>query len=67
MPAPLVSVLVPTCDGEGFIGAALESVFAQTLDDLEVVVVDDCSFDDARLRIEPQRERLGIPTTGTGR
>jgi glycosyltransferase involved in cell wall biosynthesis len=43
--APLVSVIVPAHDRERFLGAALESVFAQRYRPLEVLVVDDGSTD----------------------
>jgi len=42
---PLVSVVMPVKDGERFIAAALDSVFAQHYEPLEVVVVDDGSTD----------------------
>lgn len=42
---PLVSVLMPVRDGEEHLGAALESLERQTLDDFEVVAVDDGSRD----------------------
>lgn len=42
---PLVSVVVPTHDRAARLAAALASVRAQTIDDLEIVVVDDGSVD----------------------
>src|SRR5581483_2852957 len=45
MNAPLVSAIVPTYNGERFLGQALDSALAQTLRDLEIVVVDDGSTD----------------------
>ena len=45
MPDPRISVIVPLCEGERFIGAALDSVAAQTLAPAEVIVVDDGSTD----------------------
>ena len=41
----LLSVVMPTYNGEKFIAAALESVRAQAVDRLELVVVDDGSSD----------------------
>jgi glycosyltransferase involved in cell wall biosynthesis len=61
-----VSVVMPVRDGERFLVAAVESVLAQTLADLELIVVDDGSTDatprllaelagrDARVRVLTQ-------------
>ena len=43
IPRPLVTVCIPTFRGEEFLGAAIESVLAQTLADFELVVIDDGS------------------------
>ncbi|MDE2980163.1 MAG: glycosyltransferase [Gemmatimonadota bacterium] len=45
-PAPLVTVVLPVRDGAATLGAALRSLGAQTLDDFEVIVIDDGSGDD---------------------
>lgn len=42
---PAVSVIIPTYNASGFISDTLESVTAQTMSDLEVIVVDDHSSD----------------------
>lgn len=44
--SPRVSVLIPTYNYGRFLSAALESVFAQTYTDYEVIVLDDGSTDD---------------------
>ena len=41
-----VSVIIPTYNEEDAIGACLESLFKQTLKDLEIVVIDDGSTDE---------------------
>ena len=43
---PLVTVVIPLYNGAAFVAETLDSVAAQTLGDLEVVVVDDGSSDD---------------------
>src|SRR5207249_1995817 len=45
MSAPTVSVLMTAYNRERYIAASIESVLAQTFDDLELVVVDDGSGD----------------------
>ena len=44
----VVSVVLPVRDGEAFLAEAIESVLGQTLDELELVVVDDGSADSSR-------------------
>jgi glycosyltransferase involved in cell wall biosynthesis len=68
--APLVSVLVAVHDGEPYVRTALLSVLRQTVDDLELLVVDDCStdrtadtlaaLDDPRIRVLRNEEQLGL-------
>jgi glycosyltransferase involved in cell wall biosynthesis len=45
MSAPLVSAIVPVFNCERFVGAAIDSVLAQTYAPVEVIVVDDGSSD----------------------
>ena len=43
--APLISVVIPAYNHQRFIGAAVDSVLGQTVDDLELLVIDDGSTD----------------------
>lgn len=69
--APAVSVLMTAFNRARYIGAAIESVLAQTFDDFELVIVDDASSDgtldvarryaaiDARVRVVANDRNLG--------
>ena len=68
MSLPVVSVTICMHNGARYIDEALQSVFAQTLQDFEIIVVDDGSTDgsadriertyrDGRLRIVRQRQQ----------
>ncbi|MDQ2668445.1 MAG: glycosyltransferase, partial [Gemmatimonadota bacterium] len=60
MSSPRVSVIIPAYETAPFIVETLESVFAQTFDDYEVIVVNDGSPDTALLErvLQPFRERI---------
>ena len=47
MKIPAVSVIIPMYNAEKYITACLESILAQTFQDFEVIVVDDCSTDNS--------------------
>ena len=55
---PLVSVIIPAYNAAAYIGGALASVFAQTFEDYEVIVVNDGSPD------TPALERALAPYDG---
>lgn len=51
-PPPVVSVLMPTYNRLEFLPATVESVFAQTLEDWELIIADDGSGADTRAYLE---------------
>lgn len=55
-PAPLVSVVVPTYGRGATVLRTLDSVFAQSFSDYELIVVDDGSPDDTIERMRPLAE-----------
>ena len=64
-----VTVIMPVCNGERFVGEALDSLWVQTFRDFVVLAVDDASTDgtqdvlractDPRLRVVRNGQRLG--------
>ena len=56
---PAVSVVIPMYNAEKFIGACLESIFAQNFKDFEVIVVDDCSTDNSVAVVENYLKKKG--------
>ncbi|HET7568244.1 MAG TPA: glycosyltransferase [Gaiellaceae bacterium] len=71
--SPRVSVLLPVYGGAAHVGAAVESVLAQTFADFELLVLDDCSpdesaaiaegFGDERIRVVRNERNLGQVAT----
>jgi glycosyltransferase involved in cell wall biosynthesis len=49
---PQISVIIPTCNRAGFVAGSVKSVSAQSLKDLEIIVVDDGSSDHTAAVIE---------------
>jgi len=70
---PKVSVLLAVRNGEEYVESAVRSVMDQTLRDLEILIVDDCSEDntpsilsrlaseDPRIRVERLARNLRLP------
>ncbi|WP_241523917.1 glycosyltransferase family 2 protein [Oceaniglobus indicus] len=46
VPEPKISVVIPTCNRTGFLAEAIRSALDQTVDILEVIVIDDASDTD---------------------
>ena len=76
MATPLVSVVIPAYNHERFIGAAIDSVLNQSIEDLELIVVDDGStdgtagvihaYDDPRLSYTYQENQDAFNTINRG-
>lgn len=70
MKKPLVTVAIPTYNGEKFIAEAIESVLGQTFTNFELVVVDNastdktakivCSFSDPRIKYFRNKRNIGM-------
>ncbi|MCW3084105.1 MAG: putative glycosyl transferase [Bacteroidetes bacterium] len=68
----LVSICIPTYNGEQYLKECLDTVLAQTYTNLEIIVVDDCSKDataaiieeyirkDKRIKLYRNPENLGL-------
>jgi len=56
MPAPAVSVLMPSYEQEAFLPRALASLFAQSLGDWEAIVIDDGASPATQSALAPWRE-----------
>ena len=56
---PAVSVIIPMYNSEKYIAECMESVLAQTFQDFEIIVVDNCSTDNSRTIVESYIERQG--------
>lgn len=52
---PLVSVIVPNYNHARFLEERMESVLGQTYQNIEVIILDDCSTDNSREVIEKYR------------
>jgi glycosyltransferase involved in cell wall biosynthesis len=59
---PKVSVIIPVYNGAATISRALDSVFAQTFADFEVIVTDDGSTDDTPAVLAGYGDRIHVVT-----
>ena len=55
-PLPLVSVIVPVYNVESYIDACIDSIKQQTYENLEIIVVEDCSTDSSLQVLQPHLE-----------
>lgn len=70
---PKISVVIPAFNAEDFISETLSSVLAQSYNDIEILVIDDCSQDatceiveqfirrDPRIQLHKQKQNSGMP------
>ncbi len=63
---PRVSVIIPAYNAAGFVRRAVDSVLAQTWQDLELLVVDDGSTDSTRSVLATYGERLRMLPQANG-
>ena len=65
----LVSVIIPVLNGEAYIACALESIYAQSWQNIEIIVVDDGSTDNTATLVQhrfPQVRYFFQPNSGIG-
>ena len=72
MPEPLISVVMPVCNALPYLNQSIECILKQTLEDFELVILNDSSTDgsesvlrewkqrDSRISIYESTERLGL-------
>ena len=56
---PAVSVIIPLYNAEKYIGECLDSLLAQTFQNFEVIVVDDCSTDSGVAIVKSYAQKFG--------
>jgi glycosyltransferase involved in cell wall biosynthesis len=71
--SPLVTILMPVCDGERFLQEAIDSILVQTFTGFEFLILDDASadssrsivlgYDDPRIRLLTNDRNLGVTRT----
>jgi len=72
---PQVSIILPTYNGERYIGKAIESILGQSFEDFELIIVNDCCTDntlsiineyikrDTRIRLIENEYNMKLPTS----
>ena len=49
---PKISIVMPLYNAEDYVSEAIESVRSQTCEDWELIVIDDCSTDCSRAKVD---------------
>ncbi len=60
---PLISVVIPAYNAGPYIEQAVDSIVNQTYPNLEILVADDCSADDTRLKLDQLASKYNNVTT----
>ena len=68
---PLVSVIIPNYNHARYLGQRLDSVFGQTYQNFEVIILDDCSTDNSlevinRYKDNPHLSQIVVNETNSG-
>ena len=70
---PLISIILPVFNGENYLTQSIESCLNQTYSNIELIIIDDCSYDrtpeiiekytlrDNRVRLLKNTENLKLP------
>lgn len=59
---PLVSIIVPNYNHEEYLRERLDTIYGQTYQNFEVILLDDCSTDNSRAILEEYREKYADRT-----
>lgn len=62
LPAPILTIIIPTHNRRDLLPRAVDSALRQTLEDIEVLVVDDGSSPPAEVPSHPRLRHLRLPT-----
>ncbi len=57
--APAISIIIALYNAERYIGETLDNILAQTFQNFEVIVVDDCSTDNSVMIVTSYLEKFG--------
>ena len=60
---PLISVVIPNYNNSGFLIECLESVFNQTYENKEIILIDDGSTDESMQVLLPYQDRIKLLVT----